>query len=62
MQNTLDYAIMMDSQDSLASYRDRFYIPQVNGKEAFYFTGNSLGLQPKSTIDFLQQDLDDLAL
>ena len=62
MQNTLDYAKMMDSQDFLASYRERFYIPQVNGKDAFYFTGNSLGLQPKSTKDFLQQELDDWAL
>ena len=62
MQNTLDYARLMDSQDSLASYRDRFYIPQVNGKDAFYFTGNSLGLQPKSIKDFLQQELDDWAL
>ena len=35
MQNTLDYAILMDSQDSLASYRERFYIPKVNGKDAF---------------------------
>ena len=62
MQNTLDYARMMDHQDPLASYRERFYIPQVNGKDAFYFTGNSLGLQPKSTKDFLQQELDDWAL
>ena len=61
MQNTLDYARLMDSQDPLASYRERFYIPQVNGKDAFYFTGNSLGLQPKKTKDFLQQELDDWA-
>ena len=61
MQNTLDYARLMDSQDTLASYRERFYIPQVNGKDAFYFTGNSLGLQPKKTKDFLQQELDDWA-
>ena len=44
MQNTLDYVRMMDSQDALATYRERFYIPQVNGKDAYYFTGNSLGL------------------
>jgi len=61
MQNTLDYARLMDSQDTLASYRELFYIPQVNGKDAFYFTGNSLGLQPKKTKDFLQQELDDWA-
>lgn len=61
MQNTIKHAKLMDSQDPLASYRERFYIPQVNGKDAFYFTGNSLGLQPKSTKDFLQQELDDWA-
>ena len=61
MQNTLDYVRKMDSQDPLASYRERFYIPQVNGKDAYYFTGNSLGLQPKSTKDFLIQELDDWA-
>lgn len=61
MQNTIKHAKLMDSQDPLASYRERFYIPQVNGKDAYYFTGNSLGLQPKSTKDFLQQELDDWA-
>ena len=51
----------MDSQDPLASYRERFYMPKVNGKEALYFTGNSLGLQPKSTASYIQQELDDWA-
>lgn len=61
MQNTIEYAKKMDGQDPLASYRERFYIPQVNDKDAYYFTGNSLGLQPKSTQAFLQQELDDWA-
>lgn len=61
MQNTFDYAELMDRQDSLAPFRNRFFIPQVNGKDAYYFTGNSLGLQAKSTQSFLQQELDDWA-
>ena len=61
MQNTLEYAKNLDSQDVLSDYRARFYIPNINGQEALYFTGNSLGLQPKSTVNYLNQELDDWA-
>ena len=47
-KNSLDYAQKMDLQDPLAHLRGRFFIPQINDKDAYYFTGNSLGLQPKS--------------
>ena len=53
------FAKELDSKDVLAPFRDRFYIPQVKGREAVYFTGNSLGLQPKSVNDFIQQELED---
>lgn len=62
MQNSLDYAQLIDHQDPLAHLRERFFIPQVNNKDAYYFTGNSLGLQPKSVQSFLHQELDDWAL
>ena len=62
MQNSLDYAQQMDHQDPLAHLRGRFFIPQINEKDAYYFTGNSLGLQPKSVHSFLHQELDDWAL
>jgi kynureninase len=43
-----NFAIEMDNNDPLASYRDKFYIPlDPNGNEIIYFLGNSLGLQPK---------------
>ncbi|MGB3467326.1 MAG: kynureninase [Cyclobacteriaceae bacterium] len=42
------YAKEQDLCDPLKDYRNRFYIPQVNGKDVIYFCGNSLGLQPKS--------------
>ena len=61
MENTLQYAQQLDQQDKLKSFRDRFFLPQVNGRDAVYFTGNSLGLQPKATKDYLQQELDDWA-
>jgi len=38
----------LDASDPLKQYRERFLIPQVNGKNSIYFCGNSLGLQPKS--------------
>ncbi|MFT3981537.1 MAG: kynureninase [Ferruginibacter sp.] len=60
-KNTLDYAQFLDSQDSLRSFRDQFYIPLMHGKEAIYFTGNSLGLQPKSTQEYVLNELEDWA-
>lgn len=60
-KNTPDYARFLDEQDPLKHYRDKFYIPMINGKEAIYFTGNSLGLQPKSTQDHVLNELEDWA-
>ena len=61
MQNTLEFAQDSDQQDELSAYRQRFYLPKIHGKDALYFTGNSLGLQPKSTREYVQQVLDDWA-
>lgn len=60
-KNTLDYAQFLDQQDPLQSFRDKFYIPLMHGKEAIYFTGNSLGLQPKKTQDYVLNELEDWA-
>ena len=49
--NTLSYAKELDSKDNLKDYRSQFYVPQLHGKDAIYFLGNSLGLQPKTTQD-----------
>ncbi|MBA6153314.1 kynureninase [Gelidibacter maritimus] len=58
----LEYAKQQDQNDVLASYRNRFHIPKDNqGKEVIYMTGNSLGLQPKSTRDYIHQELEDWA-
>lgn len=60
-QNNLEWARQLDQQDTLRSFRDRFYIPLVNGKECIYFTGNSLGLQPRTTQDYVLNELEDWA-
>lgn len=61
-QNNLAYAQEQDKQDELAHLRNEFHIPKdKNGKDWLYFTGNSLGLQPKNTQKYIQQELDDWA-
>src|SRR5690348_13075631 len=60
-QNSLDFAKRMDEQDPLKHFRDRFFIPRHNGKDSIYFTGNSLGLEPKTVYQYVKQELDDWA-
>lgn len=61
-ENNLAYAQDQDKKDALAAYRDQFHIPKDDlGKDWLYFTGNSLGLQPKQTQAYIQQELDDWA-
>ncbi|PCJ92720.1 MAG: kynureninase [Flavobacteriaceae bacterium] len=52
-QNTLEFAQKLDAEDELSRYRDAFHFPQSNGKDVIYFTGNSLGLQPKRTQEYI---------
>ena len=42
-------------------YRDQFHIPKVNGKDSIYLCGNSLGLQPKKTKEYVNAELEDWA-
>lgn len=60
-QDTLAFAQQQDQDDKLKAFRSKFYFPQHNGREVVYFTGNSLGLQPKTTQAYIQQELDDWA-
>lgn len=60
-ENTLSFAREQDLQDPLKDFRNRFYIPQHQGKDCIYFTGNSLGLQPKSVKEYIYQELNDWA-
>lgn len=57
-KSSLEFAKEKDLNDPLRGYRNQFYIPVINGIETIYFTGNSLGLQPKSTKDYIIKELD----
>ncbi len=50
----------LDEQDPISQFRSRFYVPkQATGEEVIYLTGNSLGLQPRSTKSYIEQELED---
>jgi kynureninase len=58
----LEFARSLDQKDVLRSYRNAFHIPKgVSGNKCLYFTGNSLGLQPKTTKAAIEQELLDWA-
>lgn len=58
----LDFAKQLDQNDPLSSYKNQFHIPKdKHGNELIYMTGNSLGLQPKSTKNYINQELEDWA-
>ena len=57
----IEFAKQSDELDPLKHFRDKFYIPMINGKDSIYFTGNSLGLQPKTTQDYVLNELEDWA-
>jgi kynureninase len=60
-ENTLRFARQLDREDPLKKFRSRFYFPKINNSTALYFIGNSLGLEPKTTRSFIEQELDDWA-
>ena len=61
-KNTSEFALSLDAKDELKNYRNEFHIPlQKNGEEHIYMCGNSLGLQPKRTKEYLNQELEDWA-
>ena len=61
LENTLDFAKSMDETDSLSRFRSEFIIPQFGKTHPVYFTGNSLGLQPKKTKQYVLEELEDWA-
>jgi kynureninase len=59
---SLDYARNLDEKDPLASFRHEFHLPKdQNGRDKVYLCGNSLGLQPKRTKSYIEQELSDWA-
>jgi kynureninase len=59
--NSLEFARVHDEADPLQHFRHRFHFPQHNDHDVVYFTGNSLGLQPKSVRSTIEQTLSDWA-
>ncbi|MBL7777353.1 MAG: kynureninase [Chitinophagales bacterium] len=58
-ETALAFAQKLDRTDPLKSYRKLFHIPKINGQEAIYLCGNSLGLQPKSAEKHIKTELYD---
>ena len=49
----------MDQDDPLGSYLDKFHYPiNDNKKNLIYFSGNSLGIQPKSVRKYVEKELN----
>ncbi len=60
-RNTAAFVKEQDAADPLRKFRERFYFPQMNEQDVVYFTGNSLGLQPKTAQDHILKELEDWA-
>ncbi len=60
-QNTQTFAAEMDEKDPLKKYRKAFHFPTFTNNPVVYFTGNSLGLQPKKVKEYVLQELEDWA-
>ncbi|EAR00716.1 kynureninase [Maribacter sp. HTCC2170] len=58
-ENSLAFAQKLDTEDVLNDYKSQFHFPQINGKDVIYFTGNSLGLQPKITKSYVDEVITD---
>ncbi|MEP7148704.1 MAG: kynureninase [Acidobacteriota bacterium] len=55
-----DFAGEMDTADPLKGSPENYFLPKdTSGSEVIYFTGNSLGLQPKSVRGYIEQELKD---
>ena len=58
-ENSRSCAKTMDQDDPLGSYQDKFHYPKNDNKEnVIYFSGNSLGIQPKSVRKYVEKELN----
>ncbi len=55
---TTDHAHGLDAADPLPTLRGDFHLPMHDGGAQAYFVGNSLGLQPRSVRDYVEEVLD----
>src|SRR3954469_26043702 len=55
-------AAALDARDPLAKFRERFHHPRKpSGEPMVYLVGHSLGLEPKTTRAYLEQEMKDWA-
>ena len=59
--STLEFARGQDAADPLRKYREQFHFPSLGTPELVYFTGHSLGLQPKNVRAAVELELDEWA-
>lgn len=54
-----DFAVALDEADPLREFRAEFHVPKRDdGEEEIYFAGNSLGLLPRRTRRYVDDELD----
>ncbi len=53
-QNTLAFATQLDEQDPLKDFQSQFLTPKHNGRDVIYLCGNSLGLQPVTAQQYIE--------
>ena len=58
-ENSLEFAKEMDKNDPLRAFRDEFIFPSFGKEHPVYFTGNSLGLQPRKAKQYVLEELED---
>ena len=53
----IESAKKLDHVDPLSHFKNRFYLPKTESGEPFiYFCGNSLGLQPDTASQFINEE------
>jgi kynureninase len=57
-QDSREFAVAQDQADPLAEYREQFNFPlSRDGRAPVYLCGNSLGLQPKIAVQYVEEEL-----
>lgn len=57
-EDSREFAVAQDQADALARFRKEFNFPmERNGRSPVYLCGNSLGLQPKLAVQYVEDEL-----
>ncbi|MCS6980844.1 MAG: kynureninase [Flavobacteriales bacterium] len=57
-ESWMHQAHLADAADPLKWLRAHFHIPEKDGRPVVYFTGNSLGLQPRKAAQYIAEELE----